>query len=194
MSFKNQTNQNGTASKTVLSIRCLPEFKCQLSEKAKVSGITLSEYSEKILNNDQKINDENKKLKMEISNLSSKLLNNATQMEILKNNYQKKIIELNNINEQLQNENKSLKKLTEIFDHPNSESLFNKAKGKRYLFNKSDGNKHYICYESKVDIVESMNKQTNNPQREINYGNIFLVGLLVLTMLAIIVKMKEPKY
>jgi hypothetical protein len=34
-------------------------------------------------------------------------------------------------------------------------------------------------------------EQTNYPQREINYGNVIMVSLLVLTTLAIIVKMNE---
>jgi hypothetical protein len=156
MNLKNQANLNGPDSKTVLSIRCLPEFKYQLSEKAKGLGITLSEYSENILHNDQKINDENKKLKMEISDLSSKLINSGEQMEIVKSNYLKKIRDLNNITEQLQNENKALKKMTEIYDHPMLEALFNKVKGKRDFFNTPDGKKHIICYESKVDMLEAM--------------------------------------
>ena len=156
MNFKNETNHNRSNSKPVISIRCFPELKYQLAENAQDLGITLSEYCENILNHAEKINDENKKLKMKIADESSKLLNTVEQLESQKNNHIKKLKEINILTEQLQNENKTLKKMTEIFAHPKLEWLFNKVKGQRDIINTSDGKQHNIYYETKSDLIEAM--------------------------------------
>lgn len=113
-------------TKTVLSVRILPEEKQRLIEQANALGIKLSEHAENILLNAQKIqvNDETDNLKREKLELVTQVRQLTDQLTLLKN--------------------------------PTLIKLFEQVKGMKDEVTATDGKTYTITYNTPADLLLAM--------------------------------------
>ena len=154
-SIKKEIRANGNR-KVNIGVRGYPELKYKLAENAQNLGMTLSEYCENILLNNDTIILENRNYIDEIEILNQQMLEIKKIFEEASSKYQTTLKEVKSENDHLKRAVDILKNQVTLFTNKQLLLLFEKLKGQKDLIDAPDGQKYIITYNSPKDLLEAM--------------------------------------
>jgi hypothetical protein len=167
--IEEEIQSNGNR-KTMLGLRCFAELKFKLTEDAKSLGLTLSEYCENILlNNESLLIEKNNAIK-DVTNIQRKMstlqaifteFKAQQKMEIQKANAENEMIKNESVSvkterDKLKKEMDLLNKQIALFSDKRLLFLFEKIKGQKDMIDGADGQKYSFTYNHPKDLLEAM--------------------------------------
>jgi predicted nuclease with TOPRIM domain len=148
--------QNNGSRKIVVGVRCYPELKLKLIKEAKELGITISEHSENILLNKDKLLGEKCILESELAEVEKILAETLELLDVCKKDFAGTCKELEQENYELTKINSELKDQVTLFNDKRLLELFALVKGKKDSISLSNGKFYLVQYNSPKDLLHAM--------------------------------------
>jgi len=148
--------QNNGSRKIVVGVRCYPELKLKLIKEAKELGITISEHSENILLNKDKLLGEKCILESELAEVEKSLAETLQILDRYKEEFAEAYKELENQNYELTKINNELKDKVSLFNDKRLLELFALVKGKKDTISIANGQSYLVQYTCPKDLLHAM--------------------------------------